>query len=140
ADDALADAGKLRQPLRQHVAGGVVNLALGQRLRGYRQNQDGRVGRIDLTVGRVAPQRGRQVGARRINRCLDVAGRAVDVAVEVKLQRDTSLADAALRRHLADVGDLAEMALEWRGNAGGDRRWARTWKLRADRDRRKIDL
>ena len=65
------------------------------RLRGQRQDQDRRVGRIDLAVGRVAAAGGRQVGARGVDRRLHVARGAVDVAVEVELQRDARRADAS---------------------------------------------
>ena len=91
------------------------------RLRRQRQDQDRRVGRIDLAVGRIARQVGRQIGARGVDRRLHVARGAVDVAVEVELQRDARLADAALRGHLGDVGDLAEMAFERLGDAGRHR-------------------
>ena len=52
-----------------------------QRVRGQRQDQDRRVGRVDLAVGRIAAQVGRQVGARGVDRRLHVARGAVDVAV-----------------------------------------------------------
>ena len=40
--------------LLQNRAGRIVHLAAGQRLRGQRQDQDRRVGRVDLAIGRVA--------------------------------------------------------------------------------------
>ena len=89
-----------------------------QGLGGQRQDQDRRVGRIDLAIGRIGAQARRQVGARRVDRRLHVARRAVDVAVEVELQGDAGRADGAARGHLGDVGDLAEMALERRRDAG----------------------
>jgi hypothetical protein len=81
-----------------------------------------------------------EVGARGIDRRLDVARGAIDVTAEVELQRDARLADAALRRHLGDVGDLAEMTFERLGDAGGDGFRTGAGKLRADRDGREIDL
>ena len=140
ADDDVADAAQLREPLRQDVARRVVHLALRHRLRGQRQEQDRRVGRIDLAVGRIARQIGRQIGARGVDRRLDVARGAVDVAVDVELQGDARLADPALRGHLGHVGDLPEMALERRGDAGGDGVGAGAGQRRGDRYGRKIDL
>ena len=140
ADDDLADARDLRQPLLEHVAGGVVHLALAERLGGHRQDQDRRIGRVDLAVGRIAFQVRRQVGTRGDDGGLDVARGAVDVAVELELQRDARLADAALRGHLGDAGDLAEMAFQRAGDAGRHRLRARAGQLRADRDGREIDL
>ena len=140
ADDHLADAAELRQALLQHVARGVVELAAGQRLGGQRQDQDRRVRRIHFPVCRVGLEAGRQVGVRRVDRGLHVAGGAVDVAVEAELQRDARLPDGALRGHLGDVGDFAEMPLQ----RARDRRrhgvGARARKLRGDRDGRKIHL
>ena len=89
----LADALDLRQILLQDVRGGVVDLAAGQRVRGQRQDQDRRVGRIDLAVGRVAAQARRQVGPRGVDRRLHIARGAVDVAVEAELQGDARRAD-----------------------------------------------
>jgi hypothetical protein len=52
----LADTGDLAQLLLQHVGGRVIETALAQRVRGERQDQHRRVGRIDLAVLRVAAQ------------------------------------------------------------------------------------
>src|SRR5262249_31342864 len=96
--------------------------------------------RVDLAIGRVGPQARRQVGPRRIDRGLHVARGAVDVAVEVELKRNPRLADAALRGHLRHIGDLAEMALQRLGDAGGDGLGTGAWKLRTDGNGREIDL
>ncbi len=89
----LADALDLRQLLRQHRGRGIVEIATRHRIRGQRQDQDRRVGRIDLAVGRIAAQAGRQIGPRRVDRGLHVTRRAVDVAIEVELQRDPGRTD-----------------------------------------------
>ena len=129
ADHDLADAFDLRELLRQHGRGGVVELAAGQRVGGQRQDQDRRVGRVDLAIGRIAAQAGRQVGARGVDRGLHVARGAVDVAVEPELQRDARRADRARRGHLGDVGDLAEMPLQRACDGGGDVLRARAGQL-----------
>ena len=57
ADLHVADALDLRQPLADDVRHRVVDLARRQRLRGQRQDDHRRVGRIGLAVGRVASAR-----------------------------------------------------------------------------------
>jgi hypothetical protein len=140
ADIDVADAAQLRQPLRQDVARGVVHLALRHGLGGQRQDQDRRIGRIDFAVGRVARQIGRQIGARGVDRRLHVARGAVDVAADVELQGDARLPDAALRRHLGDVGDLAEVALEGFGDTRRHRFGTGAGKGCRDRDGREVHL
>ena len=140
ADHHFADAVDLRQLLRQHGRGGVVELASSHGVGGQRQDQDRRIGRIDLLVSRIGPQARRQVGARGVNRRLDVARRAVDVAVEAELEVDAHRADRARRRHLGDVGDLPEMALKRRRDRRGDDFRASAGQLRLHRDGGKIDL
>ncbi len=126
ADRHLADALDLRQRGLQDGRGGVVHLALGLGVGGQRQDQDRGVGRVDLAVGRVGSQAGRQIGARRVDRRLHVARRAVDVAAQAELQGDAGRADGARRGHLGDVGDHPEMALERRRHGGRHR--SRGWR------------
>jgi len=56
ADDDLADAADLGELLLQYVAGGVIHLTLGERLRRHCQNQDRRVGGIHLAISRIGAQ------------------------------------------------------------------------------------
>ncbi len=140
AEIDLADAFDLRELLLEHRRRRVVELPLAQRVRGQSQDEDRRVGGIDLAIGRIAPEAGRQVGMRRIDRRLDVARGAVDVAREAELQRDAGRADGARRGHLGDVGDLAEMALERRRDAARHDLRAGAGQLRLHRDGGKIDL
>jgi hypothetical protein len=86
ADLDLADAVDLGDALGDGVGHRVIDLARRLRRRGQGQDDDRRAGRIDLVIGRVAAQRGGQVGARRIDRRLNLARGAVDVAVQVELQ------------------------------------------------------
>jgi len=88
----LADAAHLRQLLREDGVGGVVHLPGSERLGGQGEDHHRRIGRIDLVIGGIAAQRARQVRARRVDRGLDVARRAVDVAVETELQGDVGRA------------------------------------------------
>ena len=140
ADRHLADAVDLRQRLLHDRRGGIVDLAARQRGRGHRQDRDRRIGRIDLAVGRVGAQTGRQVGTRCVDRRLNVARGAVDIPVETELQRDPGRADRALRGHFGDVGNDAEMAFERCRHGRRHRVRARPRHRRKHRDRRKIDL
>ena len=88
ADDHLADASNLRQALLNDRGRGVVKLASVVNIRSERENHDRRVGGIDFALGRVARQVGRQISARGVDRRLHVARRAVNVPVQIKLQRD----------------------------------------------------
>ena len=82
--------------------------------RRQRQDEDRRVGRVDLAVGGARRQVGRQLGRRGGDGRLDVARGAVDVAVEVELERDVGRAERARRGDLGDPRDAAEAALERR--------------------------
>ena len=110
------------------------------RVGGEREDQDRRVGRVDLLIGRIAAQAGRQIGARGVDRGLDVARRAVDVPVQAELQRNAGGAHRARRRHLGDVGDLSEMAFERACHRGGDVLRAGAGKNSLDRNGREIHL
>ena len=59
ADVDFADALDLRQLLRQHGGRRVVEIAAGQGVGGQRKDQDRRVRRVDLFIGRIAAQAGR---------------------------------------------------------------------------------
>ena len=77
---------------------GVVHLRLVVGVRRQRQDHDRRVGRIDLAVGRIARQVGRQLAAGRVDGGLHVARGGVDVAVQIELQRDRRRARASWSR------------------------------------------
>ena len=87
-DGDLGNAADLRKLLGQDVLGRVVDHRERQRGRGQRQDQDRRVRRVDLAVARRARQVGRQLSAGGVDRRLDVAGRGIDVAIEVELHGD----------------------------------------------------
>jgi hypothetical protein len=84
----VPDARHLQQPLLHDVRDRIVNLAAAAGFRVEGEDQDRRVRRIDLAVGRVRLERRGQVDARGVDRRLHVARRPVDVATEVELQRD----------------------------------------------------
>ena len=136
----LADARKLRQPLLQNVGGEVIELSRRMGGRRHGDDHDRRVSRIDLMIGRILAQAGRQIDARGDDRRLDVSRRAVDIAIKAELERDAGRAERALRRHLVDVGDLTQVPFERRRDRRRHRVRARAWHIRLDRDDREVDL
>src|SRR5215470_13314325 len=64
--------------------------------------------KADLALRRVAAQAGRQIGPCRVDGGLNIAGGAVDVAIEIELQRDAREAKGIGRRDLRYGRDLAE--------------------------------
>ena len=79
----------------------------------HRQDQDRRIGRIDLLVGRRHGQVLRQVCAGRLDRRLHVLRGAVDVAVEIELQRDRGRAE---RRSPRSSGVTPAIWPNWRSS------------------------
>jgi hypothetical protein len=118
-DGDFADTFNLRQLLGEHGRGGVIELGGHQRIRRQGVDQDRRRGRIELAVGGIAPQIGRQVGARCIDCRLHVTCGAVDVAIDVELKIDASRTKRARRSHFGDIGDLAKVTLERACDRGG---------------------
>ena len=139
-DVDLADARKLRQPLLQNVGGEVVELSRRVGRRRHGDDHDRRIGGIDLMIGGVLAQAGRQIDPRRDDGGLDVARRAIDIAIKAELKRDAGRAERALRRHLVDVGDLTQVPLERRRDRGRHGVGACAWHIRLNRDDRKVDL
>ena len=110
-----------------------------QRVAGERQDHDRRVGRVDLAVGGARRQVGGQLAAGGVDRRLHVARRAIDVAIEVELQRDRRGAERARRRDLGDPGDAAEAPLERRRHRRRHRLGARAGQRRVHLNGRKVD-
>ena len=140
ADPDQPDAGHLRELLRQDAVGVVADLGERKRIRGQRDEQDRRVGRIGLAVDRRIEQSGGQLAGRRIDRRLHVLRGRVDGAVAAELQRDLRVAERAARRHLRQAGDLAELPLERRRNGRRHRLRIGAWQLRRHLDGRRIDV
>ena len=87
-----------------------------------REDEDGRVGRVDLAVGRPRRQVGGQLAAGGVDRRLHVARGGVDVAVEVELERDLTSSPSELEDVIsATPGDAPEAPLERRGDGRGHR-------------------
>ena len=84
AEFDIADPLHLQQLLLDDVRDRIVDLRRGADRRGHGQDQDRRVGRVDLAVGRVGLEAGGQVGAGRGDGRLHVARGAIDIARKVE--------------------------------------------------------
>ena len=100
----------------------------------------GRVGGVDLAIGRRTGQILRQLPGGGVDRSLDVVGGGVDVAVEIELDGDRGRAERARRRHLRDAWYLRDLPFERLRDRGRHRVRGRAGQLSRDGDRRKIDL
>ena len=140
ADFDFAHTLDLRQALLHEVRDRLENL--GRRLGFGRQRQDQhrRIRRVGFTVGRIAAQRGRQVGARGADRCLHFARGGIDLAIQFELQIDPGRAGAAAGRHFIDAGNRAETPLKRCGHARGHRVRTRARQRGRHRNGRVIDL
>jgi hypothetical protein len=112
ADRDLRDAGDLRYLLREDVLGVIVDRGDRQHVGVHRENQNRRVGRIDLAVGGRRRQILRQLAAGGIDSGLYVLRRRIDVAVQVELQRDQRRTQQVDRGHLRQPGDLCELVFQ----------------------------
>ena len=126
--------------LHQDIFGVIVDLGHRHQVGGQGENENGRISRVYLAIGRRRRQVFRQLSARRIDRRLDVLCRAVDVARQVELNGDRAVAQDAARRHLGDAGDLTELALQRLRDRGGHDLGAGAGELGCHLDRREIDL
>ena len=88
ADEHLADAFHLADALADDLIGEIVNLRQGQSVRRHREHHDRRIGWIDFAIGGRLRQSGGQFPRSRVDCALHVACRAVDVAIQIELDRD----------------------------------------------------
>ena len=119
ADRDLGDAGNLRDLLREDVLGVVVDRGHRQHVGMHRQDQDRRVGGIDLAVSGRRRQILRQLTAGGIDAGLHVLRRRVDVAVQVELQ-----------------GDQAWCRADWSRSSATGRKFRANWYSSGCRHRR----
>jgi hypothetical protein len=112
----------------------------GEGATGHGQDEDREVGRIDLAVGRVGAQAGRQVGACGVDRRLHIARGAIDVAAYAEHQDDAGLTERARGGHLGDIGDLAEVSFERSRHRGRHGLGTGAWHRCRHQDDREIDL
>ena len=99
----------------------------------------GRVRRVDFAVRRLVRQVRRQVAPGRVDRRLDVAGRAVYIPVEVELQRDARSPPVTHRGHLRDARYASQLALQRGGHRCRHRLRVRAGQRGRHEDCREID-
>ena len=115
-DGDQTDAGELRDLLREHGVGEVFNLLQRNGVRGEREREDRRVGRVDLGVDGRVGQVLRKEGVGGVDGGLHVLLGDVDGLLEAELERDDGAATGGDGGHLLKAGDLAELALERTGD------------------------
>ena len=109
--ETWADAGDLADLLRELGLDVVVDLGQRQRVGRGAEQQDRRVRRIDLAIGRRARQVLRQLPARGIDRGLHVVRGGIDVAVEIELDGDRRSSRARSSRSSAQRRGSARTAV-----------------------------
>ena len=130
----LSDPVDLGDLLREDRVGLVVNLPERDRPRGQRQDEDRRVGRVDLPVGGQRGQVVREDPGGGVDGGLHVAGGRVDVPVEVELQRDARSCPARSSRSSRRVRRCGRSAA--RAGWPPRRPWSRGWRQGARRSLR----
>ena len=84
----LADPVDLGELLLDEGRGQLIHLRLGVNLRDQRQEHDGRVGGVDLTVRGVVGKCWGQLASSRVDRRLNFSCRSIHIAVEFELKGD----------------------------------------------------
>ena len=140
ADAHEGDARDLAEVLGEDVFGGVVDVDDRRDVRLDGQDEDRRVGRVDLAIGRRARQILRQLPGGGVDRGLDVVGGGVDVAVEIELDGDRRRAERTRRRHLRDAWNLRDLPFERLRDRGRHRVRGSARQRSRDGDGRKVDL
>ena len=135
-----ADAGHLASRCAMQRVGEIALIAQRDGLRGQRQRDDRRVGRVHLGVSRRIGEVARQRRGRGVDRGLHVLRGAVDLAAEIELQRHLADAERARRGHQRQRRDLAELPFQRRRHQRRDGVGAGARKLGGDLDGRKVDL
>src|SRR3984957_8218361 len=126
--------------LRENVLGRVVDVDDRRHVRLDGEDEDRRVGRVDLAVSRRARKVLRQLSRGGVNRRLDVVGGGVDVAVEVELDGDRGRAERAGRRHLRDARNLRDLPFERLRDRGRHRIWGSAGQRSGYGDGGEVDL
>ena len=110
----LADAGDLRDALRDDSGGFVVEGGDVVNVRLKTEDENGGVSWVYLAVAGVGREIGGQVGAGGVDAGFDVAGGAVNIAAQIELEGDRGGAEGGGRGHLSNAGNVAELAFKGR--------------------------
>ena len=130
ADRDLTDAWQLADLLGKHGVGDVIDLDQRQHVGGDGQQQDRRVRRVDLAIGRRGREIGRKLAGGGVDGRLDVVCRRVDVSVEIELDGDARGAEPVRGSRLRHARDLRELTLEGLGDRRRHGLRARAGQLR----------
>ncbi len=139
-DAGFGDAFHSRELLGDDRVGIIVDAVDRHRVGMDRIDQHRPVGRVRLAVCRRTRQVLGQQARCGVDRLLHVLRRAVDVALQIELQRDQRRADAAGRGHLGQARQRGELLLERRRHRRGHRVRAGARVVDRYRDRREIDF
>src|SRR5207245_10437727 len=102
----------MRAVLKQNVVRVGIDGRERQRVRGRREHEDWRVGRVHFVDRRRVRHVGRQIGIRRVDGRQRVRYASIDAPAQIELQRDLRVAQRARGGHLDEARDLAELRLE----------------------------
>ena len=119
-DADQADAGDLGDLGGEARVGEIFDLGERQHVGGEGQGQDRSIGRIGFAVDGRRGQVGRKITLRRIDGRLHLLLGHIDIEAELELHDDDRDASGAGRSHLAEPGDLAELALQGRSDGRGN--------------------
>ena len=107
-------ARELGNLLRKPGVGKILDLRERKGLRGERQCENGRIGRVGFAVDRRRRQTRWQISLSGIDGRLHFLFGDIDIEPEPELQRDDGTAARTSRRHLFEARHLSELALQWR--------------------------
>src|SRR5581483_4151338 len=139
ADIDLADAFDLAEALGNDLVGQLVNPGGRKQVGRYRQDENRRVRGVDFEIiGRPGQVDGEFAGGG-VEGGLDIAGRAIDVTVEVELHGDVAAAERTGGSDFIDAGNFSEGAFERGGERGGDRFGIGARQAGGDGDHGEID-
>src|SRR6185369_15726163 len=112
SDEHLSDAFDLRNLLREDGDRLIEELGKGKRLARQREDEDGCVRGIYLSIRRAKRKIGGELPARGGDRGLNVTSRGVNVSTRIELQREGGGAQRARRRDLRQTCDATEATFE----------------------------
>ena len=136
----LRHAADHRDARRDHRLGVVVEHVHRHDVGGQPEKHDRLIRGIELAERRRRRHAGRQQRHHGGNRRLHVNGGAVDVAIEVELQRNVRAAGGARRGHLVEAGDGRELTLERARHRRGHGAGVAAGQSGADVQGREVDV
>ena len=112
ADRNEADAGQLRDLLRESRVGEVFDLGERQSVGSQSEGENRSIGRIDLAIDRRIGKIPWKVGCSRIDGGLYLLLANIDILIQIELQNDERASKRTGRGHLTQTRNLAELTLQ----------------------------